>query len=104
MSLPRASLSIGEYGAVEAIDNPVDYRYRHLVENALLLYPWLQEGVELEGAFLPGVLPDLHHAPVTVKHVNSTVLPLLIWVRRAKSMLIKIVSLLPDVHHDLLVC
>lgn len=104
VSLPRPSLPISEYSAIEPIDDPVDNWYRHLVENTLLLNPWVQEGVELESAFLPGVLPDLHDAPVTVKHVNATVLPLLIWVWRAKSILIKIASLLPNVHHDLLVC
>jgi hypothetical protein len=86
-------LSIGEYGAIEPIDDPVDYWDSHLVENALLLYPGFQEGVELEGAFLPGVFPDLHHAPVTIKHVNTTVLPLLIWVWRAKPILIKLLHL-----------
>ena len=90
MSFTRSSLSICEYGSVEPIYDPVDYWYRYLVENSFLLYPWLQEGVELEGTFFAGVLPDLHHAPITVKHVNSTVLPLLIWVWRAKPMLIRL--------------
>jgi hypothetical protein len=89
VSLPRSSLPIGENRPVEPINDPVDYWYRHLVKNALLLYPGLQKRVELlEGTLLPGVLPDLHHAPVAVKHVNPAILPLLIWVWRAKSMVI----------------
>ena len=93
VSLPRSSLPIGENCPVEPIYDPVDYWYRNLIENALLLYPGFQEGVELECSLLPGVLPDLHHAPVAVKHVNPAVLPLLIWVWRAKSMMINLLLL-----------
>ena len=89
VSLSRACLSIGEYSPVEPIDDPVDYWYRHLIENALLLNPRLQEGVELERSFLASVLPDLYHATLTIKHVNATVLTLLIWIWWAKPKLMR---------------